>query len=370
MRTVKLSPSQQWILLAKAGGQCEFKGCNKFLYEDDVTKEYLKNGQYAHIIAVSPQGPRGDDDLSDKLAKDLSNVMLLCPEHHKLIDSHIDNYTVDELRRMKKEHEVHVRKMLSIGDDKVTSVIIYAANIGQQNCLISADVANQTILNDDYYPADPYPIELSCANSQIKDKDSQYWKSEKDHLRTNFNQWVACLLATHRIKRMAIFALAPMPLLVFFGTLLTDKFDTTVYQLHKEPLSWNWQEDNVQPFEIRYPDDKSGEPVLVFSLSSNIRERIENLYANKKVSLWELTIPTPNNDYLRSKEQLSDFRQKVRLILEDINHNAAAGKSIAVHMAMSVSCAVTFGMVRNEKADRHLQLFDYNNGKEKKAIKI
>jgi len=370
MSTSKLTPAQKWILLAKAGGQCEFKGCKKFLYEDYLTKENFNYGQYAHIIADSPKGPRGDDELSENLAKDLSNIMLLCPMHHKLIDTNVDNYPAEKLKLMKQEHEAHVRKMLSIGDDKEATVIIYAANIGKQDCKINIGDANQTILYYDYYPADSYPIELGCRNSSLRDRNPLFWKVEEQNLREKFDQLVASQLATHRIKRMAIFALAPMPLLVLFGTLLTDKFDTTVYQLHKEPQSWNWQEDNVQPFEIKYPDDKRGKPVLVFSLSSNIRERIEKLYAGESISIWELTIPKPDNDYLRSKEQLSDFRQKVRAILEDINHHAAAGESIAIHMAMSVACAVALGMVRNEKADRGFKLYDYYNNEEKFALNI
>ncbi len=83
-----------------------------------------------------------------------------------------------------------------------------------------------------------------------------------------------------------------------------------------------------------------------------------------------MKVPEPNNDYLRSKEQLSAFRVKVRAILEDINHHAPIGESIDVHMAMSVSCAVTLGMVRNIKADRAFNLFDRNNDLDIKVMTI
>ena len=57
-------------------------------------------------------------------------------------------------------------------------------------------------------------------------------------------------------------------------------------------------------------------------------------------------------------------------ILEDINHHAPKGDSIDVHMAMSVSCAVTLGMVRNTKADRAFNLFDRNNDQDTKVMTI
>ena len=132
-----------------------------------------------------------------------------------------------------------------------------------------------------------------------------------------------------------------------------------------------WQTDKEQPFIVNEPSDKCGHPVLVFALSSSaIRERVVKLYPEKGVSIWEMTLPEPHNDYLRSKEQLSDFRVKVRAILEDINHHAPTGESIDVHMAMSVACAVTLGMVRNIKADRAFNLFDRNNDLDIKVMTI
>ncbi len=91
------------------------------------------------------------------------------------------------------------------------------------------------------------------------------------------------------MSRFSVFAIAPMPLLVLLGTLMSDKFDAQVYQLHKEPRSWMWQTDKEQPFIVNEPGDKCGHPVLVFSLSSAIRERVEKLYPEKGVSYTGIT---------------------------------------------------------------------------------
>ena len=60
-----LSPQDQRILLAEAGGQCELEGCPEFIYEDMLTKQKFNFGEYAHIIGDSPDGPRGDIDLEN-----------------------------------------------------------------------------------------------------------------------------------------------------------------------------------------------------------------------------------------------------------------------------------------------------------------
>ena len=80
------------MLLAKASGRCQFDGCNKSVLSDELTlKEYNKSN-VAHIIASSSRGARGDAIRSHQLSNELSNLMLLCPEHHKEIDDFPDDY--------------------------------------------------------------------------------------------------------------------------------------------------------------------------------------------------------------------------------------------------------------------------------------
>lgn len=50
------------LLWLRAAGRCEFEGCNKILYEGDITKEYGNFGELCHIIGDSPKGPRGGEN--------------------------------------------------------------------------------------------------------------------------------------------------------------------------------------------------------------------------------------------------------------------------------------------------------------------
>ena len=40
----------QSLLWLRAGGRCEFRGCNKILYEDNVTRDPVNESNIAHII--------------------------------------------------------------------------------------------------------------------------------------------------------------------------------------------------------------------------------------------------------------------------------------------------------------------------------
>lgn len=46
-------------LWARAAGRCEFRGCNELLYLDQLTKKRSNVSAISHIVAYSPDGPRG-----------------------------------------------------------------------------------------------------------------------------------------------------------------------------------------------------------------------------------------------------------------------------------------------------------------------
>ena len=83
---MKITEKIKLILIGKSGAKCEFRGCDKKILEETLTGKSGIYSNFAHIIADRVNGPRGDKELSPKLAKEESNVMVLCFEHHKLID--------------------------------------------------------------------------------------------------------------------------------------------------------------------------------------------------------------------------------------------------------------------------------------------
>lgn len=359
-RAGNASPQTITKLWAKAAGRCEYDGCNKLLYKDDLTSEDINRGFVAHIIAASPDGPRGDVVLSAQMVDDIGNVMLMCHDHHRLIDhEQVTEHTVDRLRAMKKKHEDRVREVTEIAAAKISVPVVYGTNIGKEAVSIPRRELAQAMLPDNY-PTENV-VTISCLNSGLHDSQELFWQAEVAQLEQKYNESLKPLIGKEDIDCVSVFALGPQPLLVKLGTMLSDLHKVKVYQKHREPDTWKWQEiTEPNPMRIVKPQDTSKTPVLVFSLSAKaISNRVRNRFGDD-ASIWEVTAEDPNNDMLRSADQLAEFRQLTRKVLDDIN--ASSGfDSVKVFMAMPAASAVELGRVLMPKADKKLVLFDKNN---------
>ena len=118
------------LLAARSGGRCEFAGCNDYLFEHLLTLKDGNFSQHAHIVAFSEEGPRGRQRARPRNINSVDNLMLLCPQCHKLIDDNPDDYPRSVLEKYKQDHEERVRLVTGLGPDMRTSVVQLKATIG------------------------------------------------------------------------------------------------------------------------------------------------------------------------------------------------------------------------------------------------
>lgn len=107
------------ILFGKSGNRCAFAGCQRLLtVEGNDLDRIVVLGEAAHIVAESPKGPRGDSPLSVDERNDYHNLVLLCSQHHQLIDAQPQTYTIERLQGMKAQHEQWVKESLGSGNEE------------------------------------------------------------------------------------------------------------------------------------------------------------------------------------------------------------------------------------------------------------
>lgn len=347
-----------WVL---SGGRCQYDGCNIPLWRDDLTMLAMNRSYIAHIIADSPEGPRGDPILSPKLATEITNLMLMCDTHHRLIDKEqVREHPVDRLHQMKHRHEERVELATAVREEKTSEVLLYQANIGGKYPRVTFDQAAYAMAPDKY-PANPRAIELGMVNSSFEDSSATFWQVEQENLCRLFADQVKPRLATRTMPHLSVLGFAPQPLLMLLGHLLSDIPAADIYQLHREPQDWRWQQHPAGfDYSVVRPATIAGPPALVFSLSATITTDRVQAVAGGPFSLWTVTIPAPNNDFLKSREQLQMFRQLMRPLLNEIKTRHGQDAVLHVFPAMPIATAMEFGRVIMPKADLTMRIYDQN----------
>jgi len=342
-------------------GRCEYRGCNRPLWLDSVTEKAMNASYVAHIIADEPGGPRGDVVLSPLLRADLSNLMLLCDPHHRLIDvEDVAGHSVEFLRTMKTAHEERIRIVGGIEASRQSHIVLYGANVGPHAAPISYDKAAPALVPD-WYPAEGRAMTLGMRHSEWTDADDEFWRIELEQLDRTFAAQVRPRLGAGEIQHLSVFGFAPQPLLMRFGYLLSDIPAAETYQLHREPTTWRWQEcDGAPLFDLVVPDQLRGEPAVIFSVSGRVdHRRVHEVIPD--ATIWELASMDPHNDVLQTREQLARFRQDVRMLWARVAEVHGLRATVHVFPALPVSAAVEVGRVIQPKCTPRLHLYNQND---------
>jgi len=104
-----ISARTRKLLWGKAGNRCSVCNCPLTRASDTSSAEAVI-GEEAHIVARQPGGARyGPLPVPER--DDYGNLILLCPTHHRLIDSQPADWSVDRLKRCKAEHEARIARV-------------------------------------------------------------------------------------------------------------------------------------------------------------------------------------------------------------------------------------------------------------------
>jgi hypothetical protein len=262
-------------------------------------------------VADKPDGPRGHPTLSEALKKDINNLMILCDAHHRLVDKvDVAGHPVDRLQSMKRRHEDRIELLTSIAENQQSHILLYGAKIGHQDSHLSFQ-KSAAAMAPAYYPASPKAIEIGLKGSAFADSESGFWEMELVQLRRQFATLVKPQFAAGEIRHLSVFGLAPIPLLIELGRLLSDISAANVFQLHREPPDWKWRpEPEGFQYTIAPPSDAVGKKVaLSMALSADIVPQRIHAILGQDTAIWTLTHAKPGNDFLQAPEQLRALRR-------------------------------------------------------------
>ena len=173
----------------------------------------------------------------------------------------------------------------------------------------------------------------------------------------------------HDTRHISLFALAPIPLLVWLGRELGNKVAVDVYQRHRDTEDWAWKEGG-QPVEYRVNKLRGGsEPMrvaLILSLSGRVHLEALPKVIDGRFTVYELTVDgtEPAPTYLRLRVDLERFKVAYQGLLRQIAKDHGHIEELHLFPAVPAPIAVLCGREVLPKVDPTLVVYDYDKRKD------
>lgn len=365
-----ISERTKQLVWASAAGRCTF--CNCLVTESENLGEPVPIGELAHDVGWGEGSPRGDSDLDADQRRAAENLLLTCRNCHKPIDDGgaIGRYTIDELLRRKYEHERRIRHLTAIGADRAAHIVRLVGHVRG----VAPALTRETVLTAST-AAGLYPQSLPTAHWEDVDLDLR----PLGDINTPA-EFEACLPAIRTlaarvidgvrregVDRLAIFAFARIPLLVFLGAQLDDKVQTLIFQRHRvdNDNAWRWPEHPGDPVKFDMTLALAGSDTtrvaLVVCLSGTVRldELPAEVLESHFVYLLAPRPPVePGPTLVARPETLANLETALRQFLAHVE--AAHGKvpSVFLFPAIPISAAITIGRVLMPHVSPSWRVFD------------
>lgn len=367
-------------LWVRSGGRCAI--CNKYLLD----LVYGVNiGEMAHIVGWSTAkgSPRGDAPLEASQRNDVENLVLLCADHHKIVDTRelLEEFTMERLITHKHAHEARILHLTDMKADDDTVVLRMFGGIRGLAVELSREHARQTVFSSERKFAlflntyDKHGIEIDL--SQLLDPDDSwdaYWQMGQKLIDTNLlplRQGVQ----KGQVRHLSIFALSRIPLMVYLGYQIGDKIPATIYQKHRGATeSWLWLSD-ASPEEFKCRQILAAESpntTLILSLSGSINP--ENVPAEilTGYNVFEIrpVNTTPNRDIFKSRQSGENFAKTYHNFLSQLECSQKDCKQIELVPAIPVAAAIIVGRGIMRHAHPAMCIYDLSGSIYKPSIKI
>ncbi len=99
-------------LFADSGGYCQNPDCNLNLFHN-IGEANFHIAEMAHIISAAEEGPRSRE-VTEKQKGDFSNLILLCPNCHTIIDKAEVEFPEEIIKQWKREHSQKIKSLFKI----------------------------------------------------------------------------------------------------------------------------------------------------------------------------------------------------------------------------------------------------------------
>lgn len=287
-RRGEVDAKTQFEVASVAAWRCQMEGCGEDLRAHFIGTTRGNFGYFAHIVASSPSGPRGDAALSSRLANQADNIMLLCDKCHRQIDRvDPDSYTVERLTRIRQNSINEVQRLLNTLRFPAVVVLVVGGNIEGQSAGFNQYAAEQALWHRHARMAESAPLWFMRNGGHTSDSTQEhYWANLFDSLQTEIpalrNRLSGTASGGSAPSGLAVFPTHVTSILVLAGRLLGNSTTVHLFQPNRNaPVDapgerWAWPTPASAPTEDKYkvetlsPHEGQDEAALLILLTADV----------------------------------------------------------------------------------------------------
>ena len=355
------------LLWGRAAGCCEL--CADSVYEGTPLKLQGNYSNIAHINAASPRGPRYDENQSADERGSIDNLMLLCRDCHKLIDDNSDKYPASELRAKKAEREHAVASLMEGLKPEKCTVVKYLVPFGESVFCLSDAEWKRALFSRRLAYNGRRAFDLNRLNETAQDAE------RISELARDLEKSVSRFRELeYEPGPIAVFAIAPQPLLMKLGSLLGDETELIIFQRSRSEGKWSGDIQSPEPqFELRelLRAKEAPEGILILSVSGTVNT--QTLPIGMRNVVWpsyEITIPAPGVGAADCPQAAEAFRGFVTDALYRIHQENPNIRILHVFPAMPASLNVVFGAALNTNVVPEYAIYEKREGVFSKSLTI
>ncbi|MHA7306386.1 SAVED domain-containing protein [Arthrobacter sp. TMN-49] len=310
-------------LWARTAGRCTI--CNRRLLGDQRT--YLHSvllAELAHNVGAtdgdgSPRS-KDNDGIEDTEAEE--NLLLLCHDCHKIIDNpdHIDFFPPEKLREIKESFERRVEMVTEDGGLTRTAALRVGCLIRGSLAIASKREVAETLLAVNYLGlvetrrSGDFTCRINGAAG-----GRGFWDAAQQSIDDTIGQ-VRQAVDSGDVEHISVFAVAPIPALVYLGWHLDDKRPTRLFQKRRDQfIGWSWG-DHEDPIDFSMntleANASAEDVVLVCALTSEVdRSAFPAAIVDAPVIEVRPVGVSPRPELLSHEQSLANFAKRWRAAL-------------------------------------------------------
>ncbi|MFH5211489.1 SAVED domain-containing protein [Antrihabitans spumae] len=358
-------------LWARTAGRCTI--CNRRLLGDSRT--YMHSvllAELAHNIGATAgsNSPRRNhrDAAIDTEAEE--NLLLLCHDCHRLIDhpEHIDFFPPEKLRQIKEVFERRIEMVTENGGLTRTAALRVGSQIRGSLALASQREVAETLLAVNYLGL----VETQRSGDftcRIGGRASGrgYWDAALQSLDDTLHL-VRQAVDSGDVEHISVFAIAPIPLLVYLGSQLDDKTPTRIFQKQRDQfIGWSWadQSDPID-FDVLTPaspaDTAADGVVLVCAVTSDVNTELlpPEISAFPCIEIRPRQV-APSPTLISHEQSLATFATRWREALATTESRFPNARRWHLVVSAPVSVAVEAGRAVMRDAHPPIEVYEREN---------